>query len=186
MDAICLKLKLLFLTANERLLSDDILLFENYVSERTLCGALSQQLKKILCETEFSSYFDDVEYNRNKDKKIKTCCIWNGVSDYKIVNINCDLIVHSRGRNIEQDNLIALEMKKSYRKEESKNFDKLRLISLTSDSFDNIWSFDGKILPRHVCRYKLGIYYEVNYKERCIFLEYYYKGKCVSKDNIRY
>lgn len=26
---------------------------------------------------------------------------------------------------------------------------------------DDIWSFDGKALPEHVCRYILGVYYEI-------------------------
>lgn len=33
----------------------------------------------------------------------------------QIININCGLIIHSRGENIKQDNLFCIEMKKSYR-----------------------------------------------------------------------
>ena len=45
----------------------------------------------------------------------------------QIVTINCDLIVHSRGQNTLQDNLIALEMKKSTGRQKDK--DKVRQLS---------------------------------------------------------
>ncbi len=41
-------------------------------------------------------------------------------------------------------------------------------MALTKDSYEDIWSFDGKTLPEHVCRYALGIYYDVNYKARIL------------------
>lgn len=99
-----------------------------------------------------------------------------------IIKINCDLIVHSREECLEQDNLIAIEMKKSKRSKTSKDNDKDRLKCLTKDSFDDIWAFDGKSLPEHVCRYIIGIYYEINYNKRQIELEYYYKGKLESTE----
>ena len=71
--------------------------------------------------------------------------------------------MHSRGNHIEQDNLIAIEMKKSNASEEEKQKDKDRLKALTKDSFDDVWSFDGTTLPEHVCRYLIGIYYEINF-----------------------
>ena len=94
-----------------------------------------------------------MEYNRNNGK-IKT--IKN--SKEEIITINCDLIIHSRGEIIEQDNLLALEMKKSTAPKEEKLKDKERLMALTKDTFDDVWPFDGKTLPEHVCRYILGIY----------------------------
>ena len=89
----------------------------------------------------------------------------------------CDLIVHSRGKIVEKDNLIALEMKKAYRKVCEKERDKARLVALTKDSYDEVWSFDGKTLPEHVCGYELGIYYEIDRKRSSIYVEYYAKGK---------
>lgn len=103
-----------------------------------------------------------------------------------MVKINCDLIVHSRGKNINQDNLIAIEMKKSDRKPEEKDSDRLRLIALTRDSYDDIWSFDGKTLPEHVCRYALGIYYEVDFKHELIKIEYYQAGQKIENKEIRF
>ena len=64
--------------------------------------------------TSAQQYKVDVEYNRN-DGALKTAIVGeNSV----IKSIVCDLILHSRGRIPRQDNLIALEMKKSYRSEE--------------------------------------------------------------------
>ncbi len=69
-------------------------------------------LSKSLKKTPFHKYFTDVEYNRNKNGIVKTIIDENEV----ITTITCDLIVHSRGSYTQQDNLIALEMKKSNRK----------------------------------------------------------------------
>ena len=96
-----------------------------------------------------------------------------------VVTIICDLIVHSRGEIVEKDNLIALEMKKSYRPMKEKENDKARLVALTKDSYDGVWSFDGKTLPEHVCGYDLGIYYEIDSKNCLVYIGYYVKGKKV-------
>ncbi|MGO4695298.1 hypothetical protein AB4Z50_13570 [Paenibacillus sp. 2TAB26] len=122
--------------------------------------------------TAFSKYYVDVEYNRNNGK-VKTIINEN----IETIPINCDLIIHSRGENINQDNLIALEMKKSVNRESAKSKDKNRLIALTKDNFDDVWSFDGTSLPEHVCRYELGVYYEISAAKRKVYMEYYIKGK---------
>ncbi len=78
------------------------------VNERTLCGALSQYLSSITSQTEYKNYHVDVEYNRNNGE-VKTI-----VNDkFEVVTINCDIIIHSRGEKIKNDNLIAIEIKKS-------------------------------------------------------------------------
>ena len=129
---------------------------------------LQEQLKG----TSYSGYYVDVEYNRNNGK-VKTIINEN----IEVIPINCDIIIHSRGENIYQDNLIALEMKKSVNRESEKIKDKNRLIALTKDTFDDVWSFDGTNLPEHVCRYGLGVYYEINVAKRKVDMEYYIKGK---------
>lgn len=171
----------LFESANSRLIARDEGLFANQVSERTLCGALMLHLNDIISVDEtLSGYYVDVEYNRNKGG-IKTICktIWGGQE--QILHINCDLIVHSRGECVEQDNLIAIEMKKSTRPSLEKKEDRERLIALTKDSFDDVWAFDGRSLPEHVFRYVLGVYYEINYRRKLISIEYYRKG-CLEKN----
>lgn len=118
---------------------------------------LNEQIK----QTEFKEYYVDVEYNRNENK-LKT--IRNG--NYEIIAITCDLIIHSRGTFVEQDNLLVLEMKKSSAPQVEKEKDRERLCALTKSTFDDIWSFDGTCHPEHVCRYLLGIFYEINFQRR--------------------
>lgn len=52
-------------------------------------------------------------------------------------------------------------MKKEYRNEEEKQQDRNRLIALTSPSYNDTWVFNGTDLPEFVCRYILGIHYEI-------------------------
>jgi hypothetical protein len=166
----------IFENANQVMLLDDIDLFLMKVSERTLCGALMGQLNKVLENTKYSQYYVDVEYNRNKGAKLKTYLKTMKGPEEVPVPIQCDLIVHSRGHNIKQDNLIALEMKKHNRPNSDKKNDRERVRILTKNSFDDVWSFDGTTLPEHVCRYKLGVYYEINFSRKQILVEYYTEG----------
>ena len=164
----------IFERANKRFLHENVSLIMSNVSERSLCSALAQCIYLEINDSKYSKYHADTEYNRNNGK-VKT--IYN--NDLKVVSIVCDLIVHSRGEIVEQDNLIALEMKKAYRKACDKEDDKTRLVALTKDSYDEVWSFDGKTLPEHVCGYGLGIYYEVDTKCNSIYIEYYIKGEMI-------
>lgn len=143
------------------------------VSERSLCGSLMLHLRKALDKSAYKEYYVDIEYNRNEGGKLKT--IVNGIET--AVKITCDLIVHSRGGKPNQDNLIAVEMKRSTHRKREKEKDKTRLICLTRDSYDNIWSSDGKTLPKHVCGYILGVYYELDSKNQQARIEYYTKGE---------
>lgn len=176
------KLKQIFNKANNIFLKNDIELFDNDVAERTLCGALKSHLEKQLLNDKIYDYHVDVEYNRNYGQ-VKTILDDN----LEVVNIQCDLIVHSRGNNIQQDNLIAIEMKKSYRDGSSKNSDKMRLRALTKSTYDkDIWSYDGSSLPERVCRYILGVFYEIDNEDKVIFLEYYRNGRIIAKRRILY
>lgn len=167
----------LFESANTVFLSTDQSLFLNNVSERTFCGALMLHIHDIIKQNgSFTGYYADVEYNRNKGG-IKTICKTIRGAEEQVIPINCDLILHSRGENTEQDNLLAIEMKKSSRPEQEKERDKERLIALTKDSFDDVWAWDGHNLPEHVCRYVLGVYYELDYRRKEIRIEYYKRGR---------
>ncbi len=137
-----------------------------------MCSTLGRYMFLEIRDSKYSKYYVDTEYNRNRGQ-VKT--IYN--DDLKVVNIVCDLIVHSRGETVEKDNLIAIEMKKSYRSIAEKENDRARLVALTRASYDGVWLFDGKTLPEHVCGYDLGIYYEVNIERKLIYIEYYEKGK---------
>lgn len=178
MDEMARELAELFFSANSEFIKKDKKLFLSKVSERTLCGALMIKLYEQLRNSKYSNYYVDVEYNRN-NKKIKTCRIEDNKNQSKKININCDLIVHSRGNNSLQDNLIAIEMKKSSRARLDKNNDRNRLISLTKEC--NVYE-----TSQYVCNYKLGIYYEINFVINNIQLEFYYKGQKVFEQNIKY
>ena len=179
-------LKKIFEQANEQLLNLDMNLFELQVSEQTICGALAIRLHDILKDTQYSKYYVDIEYNRNRGGKFKR--IFKSIQGpgEEIIRIKADLIVHSRGECVERDNLLALEMKKSYRPKKEKDADRSRLKCLTKDSFNHEWSFDGTELPEHVCRYAIGIYYEIDFDKRTISLEYYRKGEFYTDDEICY
>ncbi|MBR4290035.1 MAG: hypothetical protein IKT52_05270 [Oscillospiraceae bacterium] len=177
----------LFEDANRVLINDDLSLFESRVSERTLCGALMLHIHdKIADDPAYQGYYTDVEYNRNKGGKLKNIKKTIQGENETVVTINCDLILHSRGQHVQQDNLIAIEMKKSSQRPNAKNADRERLIALTKNSYDGIWSFDGHTLPEYVCRYVLGVYYEIKYSEREILLEYYRRGTLVESKTITY
>lgn len=172
----------LFECANQNFLTEDFELIDSNVSERTLCGTLKSHIEDLTRNnSDYEGYFVDVEYNRNNGK-IKTIID----NDLHVIVINCDLILHSRGKHPEQDNLIAIEMKKANRPVHEKAKDRNRLIALTKDSFDDVWSYDGKTFPEHVCRYMLGIYYEIDYDKHEILIEYYAKGKLVNSNLKRF
>jgi hypothetical protein len=170
----------IFESANESFLKKETESIVLGVSERNLCGSLMLHLRNALDATSYRQYYVDIEYNRNKDGQLKT--ILNGHPTP--ISICCDLIVHSRGEIPAQDNLIALEMKRSNHPKEEKDKDKIRLKCLTKDSFDDVWSFDGKHLPEHVCRYVLGVYYELNKDSRQIDFKYYVKGNLLKENRL--
>jgi hypothetical protein len=152
------------------------------VNERNLCGRLSIHLSGLLNEYGLGNFFVDPEYNRKQNGRIKTILD----EDYEVVTINCDLILHSRGNTVENDNLIAIEMKKSNRPQEEKDSDKKRLRALTKSSFDDVWSADGQIHPEHVCNYKLGIYLELDIPARTFTLEQYERGNMQNRQQLQF
>ncbi|NBA88293.1 hypothetical protein GVN16_21150 [Emticicia sp. CRIBPO] len=176
------KIQLLFETANNKFLSKESEAILSGVSERNLCGSLMLYIREELNNSPYKEYYTDIEYNRKQDGKIKT--IVQG--EYEIIQICCDLIIHSRGENIKQDNLIAIEMKRSTHSQAEKRKDKIRLKCLTRDTFDGIWSYDGKTFPEHVCRYVLGVYYEINVEHRKIEFQYMTKGKMFKQFSISF
>lgn len=155
-----------------RFLSKEAYALVDGVNERNNCGRLAIYLEAIANEHGLGAYYADTEYNRKQNGKVKT--ILDG--EHKIVTINCDLILHSRGRIVAADNLIAVEMKKSDRPTKEKQKDRDRPRALTKASYDDIWSADGIAIPEHVCGYVLGAYVEVNRAMRTCLVEYYSSG----------
>jgi hypothetical protein len=134
-------------------------------------------IRDALIANGLGNYYSDIEYNRNFDGQIKTIIDGN----MEITNITCDLIIHSRGLISEQDNLIAIEMKREKHPESEKNKDRIRLKSLTKPANDSmIYSADGRTFPKHVCGYILGVFYEISIDRRQINIEYYRDGELYS------
>lgn len=171
----------IFEHANINFLNAEKNLITSNVSERSLCGSLQRFIRDELIKTKYKKYYVDIEYNRNQGK-VKTI-----INDqFEVVTVNCDLIVHSRGEIIQQDNLLALEMKKNNRPLAEKNKDRKRLIALTKPSYDGVWSNDGIALPEYVCGYILGIYYEINIRKAIIQIEYYCNGDLHQKYDLKF
>lgn len=143
------------------------------VSERSLVGRLAIGITALKDNFGFKDYYCDTEYNRKQNGQLKTIVD----SEFQIINITCDLILHSRGDNKKQDNILALEVKKSNRPENEKLSDKQRLMLMTKESYDGIWSNDGKTYPEHVCGYTCGIYLEIDASNRNCYLESYRNGQ---------
>ncbi len=142
-------------------------------NERNLCGRLAIHLTKLLPEFELERYFADTEYNRKQDGRVKTILDHRNV----VVTINCDLILHSRGDLVGEDNIIAFEMKKSTRSSLEKDDDRDRLRAMTKASYDDIWSADGLAHPEHVCGYVRGVFVELDVAARTIKVEHFAAGQ---------
>ncbi len=164
----------LFEESNERFINNNQELFMYRVSERTLCGALMLELYKSLIENGFGDYYVDVEYNRHLGNDLKIFRKDIATSE-SFKGIYTDLIVHSRGKKTECDNLIALEMKKSNSKKEYKDNDKKRLAALTT--MPGVYDFQSQKSNQYVFGYEYGIYYEINFNKGEVFTQYYKEGE---------
>lgn len=143
------------------------------VSERNSCARLGYILERRAADAALKGYFADPEYDRKQGGQIKTILDGN----YQEITICVDLILHSRGADIREDNLIAIEMKKSQRPAQEKVADRNRLRAMTKSSFDDVWSNDGTTHPAHVCGYRLGVFIELNNRTRTACIEYFSGGE---------
>ena len=173
----------LFEDANSLLIANDQHLIQCHASERSICASLLLHLRDVMnSDNAFAGYYVDAEYNRRSSKLQVQYKTIKGPRN-EIIRITCDLIVHGRGAKQENDNLIAIEMKKSDRSKRSKDRDRDRLKALTS--LADIRVIDGVEGSATVSEYVLGIYYELNLSRRSALIEYYHKGEkihsqCVS------
>lgn len=147
------------------------------VSERNLCGRLAIQLEREIEARGLEGYFADTEYNRKQHGHVKTILSDN----MEVINITCDLIVHSRGRVIQNDNLIAIEMAKPNKTAADILADKNRLRALTKSSHDGVWSYGDGAHPEHVCGYVMGLFIMVDRINRVVRTELFRSGKRVSR-----
>ncbi len=168
------RLMQIFIDCSDLFLVNERNLILSGVSERCLCGSFMLILRRALDNSEFANYYSDIEYNRNFNGLVKTIIDDN----MEVVNITCDLIIHSRGEIPKQDNLIAIEMKRDNHPEAEKEKDRIRLRALTKSTNDTItYLGNGVELPRHVCGYVVGVFYEVSIASRHINIEYYQNGE---------
>ncbi len=168
----------LFYNANKLFIKNNIRNIELGVSEITLQSSLAQAFKESLNNMNLHNYYPDINYNRNQ---YFTKCIID--ENLNFFDIFCDLIIHSRGENLEQDNLLAIEMKKKENRKDRLK-DKKRLEIMTSDSYIGEILFDE--LPPYICRYSLGIFYDLNTKKRQIQLDFYKHGQLVKNQILYY
>ena len=92
----------------------------------------------------------------------------------------------SRILSIAEDNLIAIEMKKSQRCDDGKIADRDRLRAMTKSSGGGVWSNDGTVHPEHVCGYRLGVYIEIDSDDRKALIEHFVGGERVCSTEISY
>ncbi|WP_375762629.1 hypothetical protein ACE10W_16725 [Bradyrhizobium sp. B025] len=137
------------------------------ISERNLCGRLMLYLDAARLRYGLADYFTDTEYNRNKGDLKR---VIHGPDDFN--TITCDLIMHSRGRR-QDDNLIAIEMKKRHHKAASKDADRRRLIALTRAPAA-VQGFAD--MPDHVYDYQLGLFIELDGDQATCLVEVYQQG----------
>lgn len=163
-------------------LRDEVTSIIGGVSERNNCQRLAIYLERYAHEAGLVNYYADTEYNRKQGGRIKT--IFDECME--VVVIQSDLILHSRGSSILEDNLIAIEMKKAGRPELEKESDRKRLRAMTKSSFDDIWSNDGEAHPEHVCGYRIGLYIELDAARRAARLERYIGGERVQERTITF
>jgi hypothetical protein len=161
-----------FHTALRRFLIQERQSLEMNVAERSLAARLSCELELESVRQGLKGYYADVEYNRKQNGLVKTMIN----DDFQVITINPDIILHSRGTVIADDNLITIEMKKSDRPDHEKISDRERLQLMTRDSYDGIWNADGNTHPEHVCGYKRGYYLELNIPDRTVLLDEYRSG----------
>lgn len=142
------------------------------VSERNTCARLGAILERNAHQVGLTGYFADPEDNRKQGGQIKT--ILDG--QHREIKICADLILHSRGVSIAEDNLIAIEMKKARRPAKHKAADRDRLRAMTKTSYNDTWSNDGTTHPEHVCGYRIGALIILNIKTRIATIEYFREG----------
>lgn len=145
------------------------------VSERSTCTRLAVFLERQLQLEGVTGYYADTEYNRTHHGYVKT--IIDG--EHRAIQITTDLIVHTRGEKPPpHDNLIAIEAKKAFRPDQEKLDDKNRLRAMTQPN-EKALGWGGH--PKPVCGYALGVFLEIDVRNRRLGLEYFRNGSAQEK-----
>lgn len=172
----------LFFAAFEDFCADESANIRNGTSERNLCQRLALPLERHAAAAGLRRYRADCEYNRSNDGRVKTIVGEN----MEIVTITCDVILHSRGEDEEQDNLIAIEMKRANHPPAEKHKDRVRLMALTRAPGDGVWSAGDGVDLDHVCDYVIGFYIELRPRMQEFYIEEYVGGELRDTFSSRY
>lgn len=141
------------------------------VSERNNCQRFSIYLERRAHDAGLTGYRADAEYNRQSGGNRKRILIGNAEEAF----IHSDLILHSRGSIPDQDNLIAIEMKKADRPDHEKQSDRRRLCAMTGPA-DKALDEQQTVRP-YVCGYLIGMYIELDAHQGIANIERYENGK---------
>jgi hypothetical protein len=146
-------------------LANEIALVHKDAHEQSLCGRLAIYMDRAKDRHGYESYYVDVEYNRRGEGRKQILHPLTG----QHIDVTCDLLLHSRG-NLDEDNLIAVEMKKDYASDARKQSDRERLQALTLPMPEH-----GN--PDYVCGYQLGYYLDVDIGNDTLLIEEYRRGQ---------
>ncbi|SRR5258705_5928950 len=161
-------LEALFKEALAQFVGREYALVRKNAHEQAMCHRLAWYVEHSKDRHGLEGYWVDTEYNRHGDnvKRIR-----HAVTGEPI-NVICDLLLHSRGE-LADDNLIAVEMKKTDGDEADKQRDRERLQALTTACREGSE-------PDHVCGYKLGYFVQVDMKNAAVLIEEFRAGVLVS------
>jgi hypothetical protein len=155
----------IFREALDEFLAREFALVRKDAHEQSLCGRLAIYLDHAKDRHGLKAYFVDVEYNRRGEGRKQILHPLTG----QHIDVVCDILLHSRGE-LQDDNLMAVEMKKDYATDERKQSDRERLQALTLPMPEG-----GN--PDYVCGYPLGYYLEVHIGNGTLIIEEYRQGK---------
>ncbi|MBO4224746.1 hypothetical protein [Bradyrhizobium neotropicale] len=154
----------IFHEALDEFLAREFALVRKDAHEQSLCGRLAIYMDHAKDRHGLEDYYVDVEYNRRGEGRKQILHPVTG----KHINVVCDILLHSRG-DLEDDNLIAIEMKKDDAEDEKKQGDRDRLKALTLP-------IPQRGNPDYVCGYQIGYYLEVHIGNATLLIEEYRGG----------
>jgi hypothetical protein len=99
----------IFREALDEFLAREFALVRKDAHEQSLCGRLAIYMDHAKDRHGYKPYYVDVEYNRRGEGRKQILHPVTGLH----IDVVCDVLLHSRG-DLEDDNLIAVEMKKDY------------------------------------------------------------------------
>lgn len=162
-----------YFDALERFIKNDLQLLATVAHEQAIAHRIAKYLEEEVRKANIDKrYVVDCEYNRNGNK-VKM--IVN--KEYERIAIRADVILHSRGSILAQDNLLAIELKMLPAKEDEKERDRLRLMAMTVKNHEEEFEWNGGYLPKYVCGYKLGVYLLLDATAGKIYQEFYSDGE---------